>query len=233
MKEQKVIGILGGMGSYATVDVFEKVLRATPAKRDQDHIRIIIDNNPKIPNRRTAILDGTEDPTPIMIETAKNLERAGADFIILPCNTAHYFIPEIQKNISVPIISMIDETVNQVCNIITNVNKVGLLASLGTLKVKLYHNAFEIKGVNVIIPEEDDQNNIIRIIDKVKVGANTVEDKNEMKEIAFKLVSKGVEGIVLGCTEIPIVIGKNDIGVPIFDATKILATSAVKMVLEG
>lgn len=112
-------------------------------------------------------------------------------------------------------------------------NKVGLLASLGTLKMKLYHNAFEIKGVNVIIPEKDDQNNIIEIIDKVKLEANTVEDKNKMKEIAFKLVSKGAEGIVLGCTEIPIVIGTDDIDVPIFDATKILATSAVKSVLEG
>jgi len=83
---EKIIGILGGMGPEATIDLFYKIIKFTPAKKDQDHLRIIIDNNPKIPDRTAAILGKGEDPIPALRETAKNLEKAGADFIIIPCN---------------------------------------------------------------------------------------------------------------------------------------------------
>ncbi|MGB4554610.1 MAG: amino acid racemase, partial [bacterium] len=87
---RKVIGILGGMGPEATADLFLKIIRATPAEKDQDHLRVIIDNNPQIPDRTAAIFSQGDDPLPLLVETAKNLARAGADFIVIPCNTAHY-----------------------------------------------------------------------------------------------------------------------------------------------
>ncbi|GAH53208.1 unnamed protein product, partial [marine sediment metagenome] len=107
---EKIIGILGGMGPEATVDLFHKIIKFTPAKKDQDHFRIIIDNNPKIPDRTAAILGKGEDPLPALQETARNLEKAGVDFIIIPCNTAHYFLPQIQKSVNIPVLNMIEET---------------------------------------------------------------------------------------------------------------------------
>ena len=98
MKE-KVIGVLGGMGPEATIDLFQKIVKLTPAKKDQEHIRIIIDNNPKIPDRTKAILYNGENPLPELVKTAQNLERAGADFIIIACNTAHYYFHKIQKEL--------------------------------------------------------------------------------------------------------------------------------------
>ncbi|GAJ09165.1 unnamed protein product, partial [marine sediment metagenome] len=90
---EKIIGILGGMGPEATIDLFYKIIKFNPSEKDQDHLRIIIDNNPKIPDRTAAILGKGEDPLPALQETARNLEKAGANFIIIPCNTAHYFLP--------------------------------------------------------------------------------------------------------------------------------------------
>ncbi len=104
---EKVVGILGGMGPEATADFFAKVIALTPAKRDQDHLRIIINNNPKIPDRTEAILAKDEALFPILVETAKSLERAGVDFIVIPCNTVHYFYEDLVREVSIPILHMI------------------------------------------------------------------------------------------------------------------------------
>jgi len=88
-QKEKTIGILGGMGPYATVELFSKILKFTPARKDQEHLRIIIDNNLKIPDRTEAILGNGKSLLPEMIATAKNLEKAKVDFILIPCNTAH------------------------------------------------------------------------------------------------------------------------------------------------
>lgn len=136
---EKVIGILGGMGPEATIDLFYKIIKLTPAEKDQDHLRIIIDNNPKIPDRIAAILGKGEDPLPVLQETARNLEKAGADFIIIPCNTAHYFLSSIQESIKIPILNMIEETAKETQKRIPQIQKVGLLASIGVYETKIYH----------------------------------------------------------------------------------------------
>src|SRR5205823_6344060 len=98
----KVIGVLGGMGPWATLDLFEKILRLTPAQVDQDHFRLVIDNNPKIPDRSPAILGDSEDPTPALVATAKNLQQHGADFLVIPCNTAHFFYERVASAVPRP-----------------------------------------------------------------------------------------------------------------------------------
>src|SRR5208337_1505190 len=97
MSQKMTIGILGGMGPEATIDLFTKIVHSTPVSRDQDHLRLIIDNNPGIPDRQKAILENGPSPATMLIKTAKNLAVAGADFIVMPCNTAHYWIQEIRK----------------------------------------------------------------------------------------------------------------------------------------
>jgi len=140
---EKIIGILGGMGPEATVDLFYKIIKLTPAEKDQEHLRIIIDNNPKIPDRTAAILGKGEDPLPALQETAQSLEKAGADFIIIPCNTAYYFLSSIQESVKIPILNMIEETAKETRKKIPPIKKVGLLASVGVYETKIYHQQFE------------------------------------------------------------------------------------------
>ena len=107
---KKTIGIIGGMGPLATADLFTKIINLTKASKDSDHIHILIDNNPKIPDRTSAILYGTESPLPYLIESANRLVSAGADFLIIPCITSHGFYDELSDNVSIPILNIAEET---------------------------------------------------------------------------------------------------------------------------
>ncbi|MCK4240745.1 MAG: amino acid racemase [Candidatus Atribacteria bacterium] len=225
---EKIIGILGGMGPEATVDLFYKIIKFTPAKRDQDHLRIIIDNNPRIPDRTAAILGKGEDPLPALQETAQNLEKAGADFIIIPCNTAHYFLSQVQKSVKIPILDMIKETAQETQKRISQIQKVGLLASIGVYKTETYHQHFKKFNIEVISPEENDKEEVMKIIYAVKSGNLSDGIKKDILKIAQKLIDKGAEAIIAGCTEIPLILKEGDVSVPFIDPTQILAKVAVQ-----
>jgi len=225
---EKIIGILGGMGPEATIDLFYKIIKSTPAEKDQDHLRIIIDNNPKIPDRTTAILGKGEDPLPALQETARNLEKAGADLIIIPCNTAHYFLPSIQESVKIPILNMIEETAKETQRKTPQIKKVGLLASIGIYKTEIYHQHFKKFNIEVISPEEKDKEEVMKVIYAVKAGDLSEEVKRNILKIAQKLIDKGVEAIITGCTEIPLILKEGDVSVPIIDPTQVLAKMAIK-----
>jgi len=225
---EKIIGILGGMGPEATIDLFYKIIKFTPAEKDQDHLRIIIDNNPKIPDRTTAILGKGEDPLPVLQETARNLEKAGADFIIIPCNTAHYFLSSIQKSVRIPVLNIIEEAVKETQQRIPQIKKVGLLASIGVYKTKIYHQQFKKFNIEVIYPEEKDKEEAMKAIYAVKAGDLSNEVKENILKIAQKLIAKGAEVIITGCTEIPLILKEGDVSVPLIDPTQVLAEAAVQ-----
>ena len=225
---EKIIGILGGMGPEATIDLFYKIIKFTPAEKDQDHLRIIIDNNPKIPDRTVAILGRGEDPLPALQETARNLEKAGADFIIIPCNTAHYFLSSIQESVKIPILNMIEETAKETQKKIPSIKKVGLLASIGTYKTEIYHQQFKKFNIEIIYPEEKDKEEVMKVIYVVKAGDLSEEVKKNILKIAQKLIDKGAEAIIAGCTEIPLILKERDITVPLIDPTQVLAKVAVQ-----
>jgi len=223
---EKVIGILGGMGPEATIDIFQKIVRLTDAKRDQDHFHIIIDNNPKIPDRTSSIENGDKRIVSYLTETAGNLERAGVDFIIIPCNTAHYYFEEIEKSVQVPIINMIKETVNQVIK--ANISPVGIMATIGTIRTKLYQNELKNNNIPFMLPGVNSQRNIMEAIMQIKAG----NDKKLISKILYKeakkLIKTGAKALILGCTEIPLAFPFDRIKVPVFDATIILAQSAIE-----
>ena len=227
---EKIIGILGGMGPEATIDLFCKIIKFTPAEKDQDHLRIIIDNNPKIPDRTAAILGKGEDPLPALQETARNLEKAGADFIIIPCNTAHYFLSLIQESVKIPILSMIEKTAKETQKKIPSIKKVGLLASIGTYKTEIYHRQFKKFNIEVISPEEKDKEEVMKAIYAVKAGNLSEGIKKSILKIAQKLIDKGAEVIIAGCTEIPLILKEGDVAVPLIDPTQVLAKAAVQKV---
>jgi len=225
---EKIIGILGGMGPEATIDLFYKIIKFTPAEKDQDHLRIIIDNNPKIPDRTAAILGKGENPLPALQETAQNLEKAGADFIIIPCNTAHYFLSQIQKSVKIPILNMIEETVKETKKRIPQIKKVGLLASIGVYKSKIYHQHFKKFNIEVISPEEKNKEKVMKVIYTIKAGNLSEEVKKNIILIAQKLIDNGAEAIITGCTEIPLILKEGDISAPIIDPTQALAKAAAQ-----
>ncbi len=225
---EKIIGILGGMGPEATIDLFYKIIKFTPAEKDQEHLRIIIDNNPKIPDRTAAILGKGEDPLPALQETAQNLEKAGADFIVIPCNTAHYFLSSIQESVNILVLNMIEETAKETKKRIPQIKKVGLLASIGVYKSEIYHQRFKKFNIEVISPEEKDKEEIMKVIYTIKAGDLSKGVKKNILKITQKLIDKGAEAIIAGCTEIPLILKEGDVSVPLIDSTQILAKAAVQ-----
>ena len=228
---EKVIGILGGLGPEATVFIFQKILEHTPASKDQEHLRIIIDNNPKIPERLPAILGTGPDPVPAMVASGQALKKAGADFIIIPCVTAHYFLKDLRREIDLPIISMLDETAVRIKTFNPRIKKVGLLAAEGTMKVGLFQERLIREGMETIIPEGADrreaQVNIFKIKD-TKAKHDRREIAGRFREIARKLVERGAEAILIGCTEISVVADPDSFSVPGFDALTILGQAAIR-----
>jgi len=231
---KKIIGILGGMGPEATADLFMKIIRSTPAQKDQDHIRVVIDSNPLIPDR-TAFSSGKgEDPRPLLVATAKNLERMGASFIAIPCNTAHYFHKDIQDQVGIPVLHIMEEVAQYLSakRESGRVNRAGLLASTGTVKTHLYETALARKGIETLVPDPGDQERVMVAIYLVKAG-KLDEARGIVLEEGRHLIEKGADVIIAGCTEIPLVLKDGDLSVRVLDATMVLAEACVKLALRG
>ena len=145
---KKIVGVIGGMGPLATSDLFNKIIKYTDANKDSEHIHIIIDNNTSIPDRSKFILENGESPLNEIVSSAKKLENAGVDFIIIPCNTSHSLYDEIAKRINTPIINMIDEVAKELEKL--NIKKVGLLATTGTIKSGIYKKYLDIHNIETI-----------------------------------------------------------------------------------
>jgi len=229
---KKIVGILGGMGPEATADFFLEIIKLTPAKKDEDHLHIIIDNNPQIPDRTEAILKGGKSPLPALQKAAQNLERAGADFIVIPCNTAHYFFDEIKKVVNIPLLHMMREVSKEIKERFPEVKKVGLLSTSATARIGLYQNELEKEKIMVISPKEKEQEEVMKAINLIK-GGEYSNSKGILKKIGEKLLLRGAELLVLGCTEIPLVLKQNDFLHPVVDAGYVLAKAAVKEALSG
>jgi aspartate racemase len=225
----KIVGILGGMGPEATIDLFAKIVKATAAKNDEDHLRIIIDNNPKMPSRLDAILKGGPSPVPAMVATAKNIERAGADFIIIAANTAHWFHGDVQKAVKIPVLNMIEETVNWIQRCLPEVKTIGVLATTGTIQTGMYHDAFKKSGVKVIAPTDQDQEKVMASIMGFKYGEPVSVMQGKMVQVAEFLLEAGAEGLVMGCTEVPIILEGYVSSVPLIDPNQIVAEVVVKL----
>jgi aspartate racemase len=228
---EKTIGILGGMGPEATVDLFGKIIANTPADKDQDHLRVVIDSNPKVPDRTAAILRGGTSPVPAMKAGIEALERAGADFVVIPCVSAHFFLLELQRASGLPILSMFDVTAEHIREQYPNTHKVGMLATTGTLQGGRFRERLQQAGIETITPPGPDQERVMMAIYEIKGAAAAGKDRNairaEIREVAGRLIQRGAQGVVAGCTEIPLVLNPGDLGVPVFDTILLLARAAI------
>lgn len=229
---RQIIGVLGGMGPAATADFYQKILRATPAKVDQDHLPVLIYSNPQIPDRTAAIRGDGPDIVPALVETAEALVRAGATFLTIPCVTAHAFFEPLQRAVPVPILHLVDETVIYLQVERAGLTRLGLLATTGTIESRLFPLRFEPRGLSVLTPDPEIQTEkVMAAIYGVK-GSGTLEHaKALIREAAQHLIAKGAQGIVAGCTEVPLILQDGDLPVPVIDPTWILAQSAVRRAL--
>jgi len=227
--EDKIIGIVGGMGPEATADLYMRIIRATPVEKDQDHHRIIIDSNPKVPDRTPAIIGDGESPLPLMIETARNVEKAGADFLIMPCNTAHYFYGQLQESVEIPVLHMIRLSAGFTKNTYPEVRKAGLLATDGTIASRLYHDVYGEVGIEIVTPDEDGQERVMKAIYQDIKRGKLGPGREILHHEAERLIERGSEAILNGCTEVSIVLHQGDVEVPIVDPLQVLAEEAVKL----
>ncbi|MDQ0199345.1 cysteate racemase [Neobacillus ginsengisoli] len=221
---QKVVGIIGGMGPLATVDLMNKIIFYTPAKKDQDHIHIIVDNYSQIPDRTTAILGKGTDPAPFIIQSAQRLENAGADFLAIACNTAHFYFKSIKNSVSIPILHMPLETARYLHE--NNLRRVGLLATDGTINTGLYQHSCQANDINVIEPDIQMQKEVMEGIYAIK-GSDLEKGRLYLSKVANKLINRGAEAIIAGCTEIPLVL-KSSQDICVIDPTEILAKTVIK-----
>lgn len=197
----KTIGIIGGMGPLATVHLFERIVLRTKAQKDQDHIRVLIDSNTNIPDRTKAIIGDGEDPVKELVNSAKILEKSGADFLIMPCNTAHYFINEIKKSVNIPFLNMPEETVKYTYDKYGKDTVVGIMATDGTIKSKIYENYYSKLGIKTLLPVKTQERIMEFIYDVIKKG-NYNAGTDLLFECANELKELGATTFLLGCTEL-------------------------------
>jgi aspartate racemase len=229
---EKIIGILGGMGPEATIDLFTKIVKGTKVKRDQDHLRILIDNNPKIPDRTLAIQRKGPSPLAQLVRSAKILEKAGADFIVIPCVTAHFYYNSLQKRIKVPILHVVDETVKYIKKKLKGTAKIGLIATEGTIHTGLFQRAFSDNVIELILPTPEVQKKWVMEAIYGKKGIKAIGPSEQAKRLILKasesLIKRGAQAIIAGCTEVPLVLKGGDLSIPLIDPNSILASAAVR-----
>ncbi len=221
---RKVIGIIGGMGPMATADLFTKIIESTAAKTDQEHLHVLIDNNTDIPDRTACILAGSDAPLTPMVESAKRLVEQGADVLLIPCNTAHYFHSGVQAAVDVPVLNM-PEICARYCAE-KGFSCVALLSTAGTVRAGIYEPYFKKLNIRLLHPTKVGIDNLMYLIyDEIKAGRTPHPERMYPELVALE--EQGAQAFLLACTELPLVF--QDGGrVPFVDPTRLLARAAVE-----
>ena len=231
---ERVIGVLGGMGPAATLDFLAKLQRATPAVIDQDHVRVLVDLNPKVPDRNASLAGTGPSPGPLLARMAAGLERAGAQGLVMVCNSAHAFAADIRAALRhAPLISLIEETAGAVRRDHPQARRVGLLAAGACLDARLYQHALAAEGVEVVAPEGELRARFMALLYRVKAGDAGLAARAEMSAIAEALIGQGGELIVSACTEVPLVLAPADLEAPLVDSTDVLVAATLAFARAG
>lgn len=232
------VGMIGGLGPAATVDLFDKIVKATHAKTDQEHFKLVIEENPQIPDRTACLLAGGKDPTVSMYHAARRLEASGCEAIIVPCNTAHAFLPTLKRRLRTPFIDMQMTTLENIQARFKN-PRIGLLATSGTIATGIYGEKAKAMGLTLVTPDEEHQKLVMSAIygpKGAKAGFCDGVCKDELLAAAEHLVKEhDCNVLILGCTELPLILDECDNyplagkSVAFVDPTAILARKVVEI----
>lgn len=223
----KTVGVLGGMGPAATLDFLAKLHAATPATRDEDHLRVITDSDPRVPGRNAALSGDGPSPGPALAAMARRLVAAGAELLAMPCNAAHGWAHEIAAATHAPFTDMIEAAADAV--LVAGGTRIGVLAAAATLQSGLYRNALVTRG---LVPLEVEATAIMPLIMRIKAGDTGPEVASTMAELAAGLVGQGADSVLMACTEVPLVLGPADVTVPLVDATAALVDAVLARALS-
>ncbi len=218
----KSVGVMGGMGPAATLDFLQKLHAATPASRDEDHLRVIADSDPRVPGRNAALDGSGPSPGPALAAMAQGLERAGAELLAMPCNAAHAWAGEIAAAVGVPFVSMIDAAADAA--LATGATRIGVLAAAATLQSGLYRAALAGRELEAI---EVEAGAIMPLIWRIKAGDTGAGVRAAMAALATALAGQGAQAVLMACTEVPLVLGQGEVAVPLVDATAALVDAVL------
>ena len=220
----KTLGGLGGMGPAATLDFLAKLQAATPAKREQDHLRVLVDINPKVPDRNLS----DSDPGPVLAAMAAGLRDAGAQALAIACNTAHAYAAEVRAS-GLPLVDML-EAAGEAAKA-AGAARVGVLGT--GLALGLYRDRLSHQGLEVITLDDHEQVEFMALLYRIKLGDLGTASRETMTALARRLIGKGAQAVIAGCTEVPLVLSAEDLAVTLIDATEALARACVAACLEN
>jgi len=231
--KEKIVGVIGGMGPEATVDFMSRVLAATPAEKDQDHVRMLVEQNPRVPNRQLAMRGEGENPGPVIAAMAARLEAAGAEFLVMPCNLAHAWQSDIEAASSIPFISIVAESVRAAIESSDGDGAIGLLTTPGCFAAGLYQQALAGAGRQIVSQTSEELSMAMSYVERIKSGDRANEVSSGLQKLANRLIDRGASVIIAACTEFPLVLNA-----PMFDAafvssTDVLARKTVAVALGG
>ena len=226
---KQAVGVIGGVGPMATVYYMQRVIEMTKAGCDQEHINMLVFNDCDIPDRTAFITEKSPDnPLPVMVEDAKRLEAAGCEFVVIPCNTAHYFYDELEQAVEIPVVNIVEETIRYAKARVQDLSCVGIMATTGTIVTGTYQKYAERAGLSFAVPDEDEQDLLMQIIyDGVKAGKPV--PRADFDRVANHLRAKGAQCLILGCTELSVL--KRDLSIndpDVVDSIDVLASETVR-----
>lgn len=223
------------MGPEATADFFLRLLEADPCDKDQDHVHVIVESDPSIPDRTAFILGRGPDPLPAMLKAAERLAAAGAEIAGIPCMTAHAFLPRLRAQASLPFLSALEAMEAALGRDFPGAERLGILGTAGSKAAGIYEAG--LKDRRILWPDEADQRETVMEaiygIKGIKAGNRGEGPRTLLLKAAAGLKAKGAQAIVAGCTEVPLVLSQEHLDVPFIDPMRILAKALVALAREG
>ncbi len=220
---ETIIGILGGMGPAATAKFYCDLVAQTPAQCDADHYHVIVDSNAKIPDRTGFIVGKNESPVAKLVESAKRLATAGVDVACMPCMTAHYYYKDVAAAVDYPILHAMLETDRYIKENYSTVKKIGVLCTNGTKAMQLFDA--HLTSVEIVYPNDEYQQRVMQAIygdDGIKAGTVDGAPTELLSAAARHLIDRGAQLIIAGCTEVPLALRQEHVGVPLLNPLHIV-----------
>jgi aspartate racemase len=227
---EMILGILGGMGPEATVAFYSRMIQKTRVEKDQDHFRVIIDSNSKIPDRTAAILNNGPSPLSEMLASIKVLEQANVKRVAIPCITAHFYLEELRKQTNIHVLSALEVLNETIASEYPDISKIGILATTGTVKTGLFN--VHLQPLQMIYPTEESQTKKVMMAiygeEGIKKRGLSQKSLNLLIAAGNELIEKGAELIVAGCTEIGVILSAEHFNIPFLDPMDVLAEAMIK-----
>lgn len=233
MTATKCMGVIGGLGPAATIAFMSAVLARTPIEQTGGHLHLIVDSNPGVPDINAAVLGLGPSPLEALQAMARRLEAAGANFLVMACNAAHFYEDGIQQSVAIPFVSMVDATCAHIARELPGARRVGLVATDGGIACGIYQRGLGALGLETLVPSHAQTESVMTAVAGIRMGDHGPAAKNPLVEQINGLADAGADCVIAGCTEIPLVLASTDIDVPLIDPAEVLAQAAVDFAITA